>query len=79
MTIAYETYGRLSPARDNAILIAHALTGDSHCASHGADDPEEGWWEPLVGPGRVFDTDKYFIICSNVIGGCQGSTGPATI
>jgi len=79
VTIAYETYGRLSPARDNAILIAHALTGDSHCARHGPDDPEEGWWEPLVGPGRVFDTDKYFIVCSNVIGGCQGSTGPATV
>ena len=79
VTIAYETYGRLSPARDNAILICHALTGDSHCASHGPDDPEEGWWEPLVGPGRVFDTNKYFVVCSNVIGGCQGSTGPATI
>lgn len=79
VTVAYETYGRLSPARDNAILIAHALTGDSHCASHGPDDPEEGWWEPLIGAGRVFDTDKYFVICSNVIGGCQGSTGPATV
>jgi homoserine O-acetyltransferase len=77
--IAYETYGQLSPARDNAILITHALTGDAHCASHGADDPEPGWWEPLVGPGRVFDTDRYYIICSNVLAGCQGSTGPASI
>jgi len=79
ITIAYETYGRLSPARDNAILIVHALTGDAHCASHGPDDPEEGWWEDLVGPGRVFDTNRYFVICSNVLGGCQGSTGPASI
>ncbi|MBO8142782.1 MAG: homoserine O-acetyltransferase [Firmicutes bacterium] len=79
ITIAYETYGELSPARDNAILITHALTGDAHCASHGPDDPEAGWWEPLVGPGRVFDTDRYFVICSNVLGGCQGSTGPASI
>lgn len=78
ITLAYETYGTLSPQRDNAVLIAHALTGDSHCASHG-DDREEGWWEPLVGPGRVFDTDRYFIICSNVLGGCQGSTGPASL
>jgi len=79
ITIAYETYGRLSPERDNAILITHALTGDAHCASHGSHDPEPGWWEDLVGPGRVFDTNKYFVICSNVLGGCQGSTGPASI
>ena len=79
ITIAYETYGRLSPRRDNAVLIVHALTGDAHCASHGRHDPEKGWWEDLVGPGRVFDTDRYFVICSNVLGGCQGSTGPASI
>lgn len=79
VTIAYETYGKLSPKRDNAILVTHALTGDSHCAGHGPQDKEEGWWDPLVGPGRVFDTDEFFVICSNVIGGCQGSTGPASI
>ncbi|MGI6082660.1 MAG: homoserine O-acetyltransferase MetX [Limnochordia bacterium] len=78
VTLAYETYGKLNAARDNAILIAHALTGDSHCASHGSHDPEPGWWESLVGPGRVFDTRRYFVICSNVLGGCQGSTGPAS-
>lgn len=79
ITVAYETYGTLAPSRDNVILIPHALTGDSHCASHGAHDSEEGWWEPLVGPGRVFDTDRFFIICANVLGGCQGTTGPASI
>ncbi len=78
ITLAYETYGELDVARSNAILIDHALTGDAHCASHGPDDGEEGWWEPLVGPGRVFDTNRYFVICSNVLGGCQGSTGPAS-
>ncbi|MGI6609548.1 MAG: homoserine O-acetyltransferase MetX [Limnochordia bacterium] len=78
VTLAYETYGKLNAARDNAILVAHALTGDSHCASHGSHDPEAGWWESLVGPGRVFDTRRYFVICSNVLGGCQGSTGPAS-
>lgn len=79
VTIAFETYGALAPAKDNAILIAHALTGDAHCASHGADDPEPGWWDDLVGPGRVFDTDRYFVLCTNVIGGCQGSTGPSSL
>ncbi|HHW10220.1 MAG TPA: homoserine O-acetyltransferase [Firmicutes bacterium] len=78
ITLAYETYGRLNSERSNAVLIVHALTGDAHCASHGEDDPEKGWWEPLVGPGKVFDTRRYFVICSNVLGGCQGSTGPAS-
>lgn len=78
LTLAYETYGTLSPKRDNVILIPHALTGDSHCASHFPGD-ELGWWEGFVGPGKAIDTDRYFVICSNVIGGCQGSTGPASI
>ena len=78
ITLAYETYGTLNADRSNAILIEHALTGDAHCAGHGSGDSETGWWEPLVGPGRVFDTDRYFVICSNVLGGCQGSTGPAS-
>ncbi len=80
VTLAYETYGELSPARDNAILILHALSGDAHVAGrHSLTDPKAGWWDAMVGPGRPFDTDRYFIICSNVIGGCKGSTGPSSI
>ncbi|MDI3280161.1 MAG: homoserine O-acetyltransferase [Bacillota bacterium] len=77
ITVAYETYGQLNAAGDNAILIAHALTGDSHVASH-APGEREGWWEPLVGTGRAFDTSRYFVVCSNVLGGCQGTTGPSS-
>ncbi len=80
ITIAYETYGTLNAARDNAILVLHALSGDAHVAgSHAGDDEKLGWWDDMVGPGKGLDTDKYFIICSNVIGGCQGSTGPASV
>ncbi len=80
LTIAYETFGKLSPKKNNAILIAHALTGDSHCAGYYSDkDKKPGWLDPLVGPGKAFDTDKYFIVCSNVLGGCQGTTGPSSI
>ncbi len=80
-TLAYETYGALNADKSNAILICHALSGDSHVAGYYTDDPEEkpGWWDEAVGPGKMFDTDKYFIICSNVIGGCRGSTGPSSI
>ncbi len=73
--VAYETYGRLSAAADNAVLICHAISGDSHVASHDADD-DPGWWEIVVGPGKPIDTDKYFVICSNTLGGCRGTTGP---
>ena len=80
ITLAYETYGELSPARDNAILLLHALSGDAHAAGrHRPSDPKPGWWDVMVGPGRPFDTERYFVICSNVIGGCQGSTGPSSI
>jgi homoserine O-acetyltransferase len=80
VTQAYETYGELSPQRDNAILIFHALSGDAHVAGyHAPDDPKPGWWDCLVGPGKPFDTDAYFIVCANVVGGCKGSTGPASI
>jgi homoserine O-acetyltransferase len=80
VTQAYETYGELSPQRDNAILIFHALSGDAHVAGyHAPEDPKPGWWDCMVGPGKPFDTSKYFVICANVIGGCKGSTGPASI
>jgi homoserine O-acetyltransferase len=79
VTLAYETYGTLNPARDNAILLLHALSGDAHAAGrHSPADRKPGWWDAMVGPGRAFDTDRYFVICSNVIGGCQGSTGPSS-
>jgi len=77
--LAYETWGRLNAARDNAILVFHALTGDSHAASHAEfEDDRLGWWEPLIGPGRPIDTDRYFVICANALGSCYGSTGPCT-
>lgn len=80
-TIAYETYGKLNAERSNAILICHALSGDSHVAGYYSDDPQEapGWWDDAVGPGKMFDTNRFFVICSNVIGGCQGSTGPSSL
>lgn len=77
--IAYETWGRLSDARDNAILLCHAWTGDSHAVgTMGPGHPSAGWWEGMVGPGAPIDTDRYFVVCPNVLGGCQGSTGPAS-
>ena len=80
VTLAYETYGELSPARDNAILIVHALSGDAHVAGyHTPEDRKPGWWDIMIGPGKPFDTSKYYVICSNVIGGCKGSTGPSSI
>lgn len=77
ITLAYETYGRLNAARDNAILICHALSGDAHAAGL-TRDGKLGWWDDCIGPGKAFDTRKYFVICSNIIGGCQGSTGPSS-
>jgi len=80
ITIAYETYGTLNENHSNAILILHALSGSAHAAGyHSPNDRYPGWWDNYIGPGKPFDTDKYFIICSNVIGGCNGSTGPASI
>lgn len=80
VTIAYETYGTLNAARDNVILVVHALSGDHHAAGYYTDDPAEkpGWWDMMIGPGKAFDTGRYFVICSNCIGGCRGSTGPAS-
>ena len=76
--VAYETYGTLNEDRSNAVLICHAISGDSHLAQHDEHD-EPGWWDGLVGPGKAVDTDRLFVICSNVLGGCRGTTGPATI
>ncbi|MBP1623129.1 MAG: Homoserine O-acetyltransferase, partial [Acidobacteria bacterium] len=78
ITVAYETYGRLNAAKDNAILICHALSGDSHVTRHDRDD-EPGWWDIAVGPGKAIDTDRYFVVCSNALGGCRGTTGPNSI
>ena len=80
VTQAYETYGELNAARDNAILIFHALSGDAHVAGYySPEDRKPGWWDIMVGPGKPFDTERYFVLCVNVIGGCKGSTGPASI
>lgn len=79
-TLAYETYGTLNAGRSNAILICHALSGDAHVAGYtGSEGEKPGWWDDAVGPGKMFDTERYFVICSNVIGGCQGSTGPSSL
>jgi homoserine O-acetyltransferase/O-succinyltransferase len=79
-TLRYETYGRLNAARDNVVLICHALSGDHHCAGiHAITDRKTGWWNNLIGPGKAVDTTRYFVICSNCLGGCQGSTGPSSI
>ncbi|MBR1220708.1 homoserine O-acetyltransferase [Bradyrhizobium sp. U87765 SZCCT0131] len=77
--IAYQTYGALNAARSNAILICHALTGDQHAANIHPVTGKPGWWDIMIGPGRPIDTDRYFVISSNVVGGCLGSTGPASI
>ncbi len=80
VTITYETYGRLNEDRSNAILVCHALSGSAHAAGyHSADDPKPGWWEDSIGPGKALDTDRYFVICSSVIGSCYGSTGPMDV
>ena len=80
ITLAYETYGILNAEKDNAVLILHALSGDAHVAGfHTAEDEKPGWWDSMVGPGKGIDTDKYFVICSNIIGCCMGSTGPCTV
>ncbi|QYF73915.1 homoserine O-acetyltransferase [Cryobacterium sp. PAMC25264] len=78
--IAYESWGELSPARDNAVLVLHALTGDSHLVgASGSGHPTAGWWSGIVGPGLALDTDRWFVVAPNMLGGCQGSTGPASL
>ena len=80
ITIAYETYGTLNEKKDNAILVIHALTGDAHAAGyHSENDKKAGWWDTMIGPDKAFDTNKYFIICTNILGGCSGTTGPSSI
>jgi len=79
VAVAFETYGELNAAGDNAVLVCHALTGSAHAA--GRNDREEvpGWWDPLIGPGKAIDTSRFFVVCSNVLGGCYGTTGPSSI
>ena len=77
--VAYETYGKLNEAKSNAILILHAFSGDAHAAGVSHESGKPGWWDNMIGPGKAFDTDKYFVLCSNVLGGCRGTTGPGSI
>ena len=80
LTLAYETYGELSRDRDNAVLVLHALTGDSHAAGYYSEEEDKpGWWDTMIGPGKGIDTDKHFVVCCNVLGGCMGSTGPSSV
>ncbi len=79
VNVSYETYGELNKEKSNAILICHALTGDAHAAGWHEGDKKPGWWEIVIGPGKALDSEKYFIICSNVLGGCKGTTGPSSI
>ena len=79
LTLRYETYGHLNTEKTNAILICHALSGDHHCAGlHSIDDKKPGWWNAVIGPGKPIDTNKFYVICSNCLGGCQGSSGPGS-
>ncbi len=79
LTIAYQTYGELNAERSNAILLCHALTGDQHAANMHPLTGKPGWWDVMVGPGKPFDTERFFIVCSNVVGGCLGTSGPSSI
>src|SRR5258708_23163652 len=80
VTVAYETWGKLNAAGDNAVLITHALTGSSHAHdTENPGDPKAAWWNPLIGLGRFFDTSRYYVICSNILGGCYGTTGPSSV
>ncbi len=80
VTLAFESYGHLNDDRSNAILVTHAWTGDAHAAGrHSEDERKPGWWDNMIGPGKPLDTDRYFVVCSNVLGSCKGSTGPTSI
>jgi len=77
--VAYETYGELNARKTNAVLVLHAFSGDAHAAGISHETGKPGWWDNMIGPGKAFDTDKYFVICSNVLGGCRGTTGPSSV
>ena len=77
--VAYETYGKLNASKSNAILVLHAFSGDAHAAGISHETGKPGWWDNMIGPGKGFDTDQYFVICTNVLGGCRGTTGPASV
>jgi homoserine O-acetyltransferase len=77
--VAYETYGTLNAAKSNAIMVLHAFSGDAHAAGISPETGKPGWWDNMIGPGKAFDTNRYFVICSNVLGGCRGTTGPGSI
>jgi len=77
--VAYETYGSLNAAKSNAILVLHAFSGDAHAAGISHETGKPGWWDNMIGPGKAFDTNRYFVICSNVLGGCRGTTGPSSV
>ncbi|MDP8979930.1 MAG: homoserine O-acetyltransferase [Acidobacteriota bacterium] len=79
LQVAYEAYGELNASRTNAILVEHAFSGDAHAAGVSHEDGKPGWWDNMIGPGKGFDTNKYFVVCSNVLGGCRGTTGPSSI
>ncbi len=80
VSVAYETYGALSPTGDNVILVAHALSGGAHAAGFSSpSDPKPGWWDVMIGPGKPFDTSRFFVVCANVLGSCYGTTGPSTV
>ncbi|MFH1857428.1 MAG: homoserine O-acetyltransferase [Candidatus Omnitrophota bacterium] len=79
ITLAYETYGELNKNKTNAILVTHALSGDAHAAGFHEGEKNPGWWNMMVGPGKALDTQKFFVICSNIVGGCKGSTGPSSV
>jgi homoserine O-acetyltransferase len=77
--VAYETYGTLDETASNAVFVCHALTGDAHAAGHHGDPARVGWWDNLIGPGKPLDTDRHYVVCANLLGGCQGTTGPSSI
>ena len=80
LTVGYECYGELNEKKSNAILLCHALTGDAHAAGkYHEDDPKPGWWDTMIGPGKAFDTNQYYVVCSNILGSCYGTTGPSSI